>query len=187
MSSDVTQVLNAIDEGDPQAASQLLPLVYEELRCLATAKMNRESSEQTIQPTALVHEAFMRLVGSERTTEWDNRGHFFAAAAESMRRILIDTARRRNAEKRGGGRKRLDLSGNEAVANSDDAETLLALDEALHKLETEDPGLARLVELRYFAGMTVDQTAEVLKVSSRTVKRNWAYARAWLQRQIEAE
>lgn len=187
MTSEVTQVLNAIDEGDPQAASQLLPLVYEELRRLATAKMNRESSEQTIQPTALVHEAFMRLVGNERSAEWDNRGHFFAAAAESMRRILIEAARRRNAEKRGGGRKRLDLSGNEVVVNPDDSDTLLALDEALIKLENEDPELARLVELRYFAGMTVDQTAEVLKVSPRTVKRNWAYARAWLQRQIEAE
>lgn len=187
MTSNVTQVLNAIDDGDPQAASQLLPLVYEELRRLATAKMNRESSEQTIQPTALVHEAFMRLVGNERSAQWDNRGHFFAAAAESMRRILIDAARRRNAEKRGGGRVRLDLSGNEAVVNPEDSDTLLALDDALVKLENEDPDLARLVELRYFAGMTVDQTADVLKVSPRTVKRNWAYARAWLQRQIEAE
>ena len=187
MPSDVTQVLNAIDEGDPHAAGELLPLVYEELRRLATAKMNRESSEQTIQPTALVHEAFMRLVGNERSTEWDNRGHFFAAAAESMRRILIEAARRRNAEKRGGGRKRLDLSGNEAVVDPADSDNLLALDDALTKLEKEDPDLARLVELRYFAGMTVDQTAEVLKVSPRTVKRNWAYARAWLQRQIEAE
>lgn len=187
MTSNVTQVLNAIDDGDPQAASQLLPLVYEELRRLATAKMNRESSEQTIQPTALVHEAFIRLIGNERSAEWDNRGHFFAAAAESMRRILIEAARRRNAEKRGGGRKRLDLSGNEAIVNPDDSDTLLALDDALIKLEKEDPELARLVELRYFAGMTVDQTAEVLKVSPRTVKRNWAYARAWLQRQIESE
>ncbi|MCM2373764.1 sigma-70 family RNA polymerase sigma factor [Aporhodopirellula aestuarii] len=187
MTSEVTQILNAIEDGDRQAASQLLPLVYDELRRLATQKMTREPAGQTIQPTALVHEAFLRLVGGEDKPNWDGRGHFFAAAAESMRRILIEAARRRKTEKRGGDRQRIDLSSDDVVAHPEDSETLLALDDALKKLDNEDPELARLVELRYFTGLTIDQTAEILGVSPRTVKRNWAYARAWLRREMEGD
>jgi RNA polymerase sigma factor (TIGR02999 family) len=185
VNSEVTQILHQIESGDQQAASQLLPLVYEELRRLAAHKMTQEKSGHTLQPTALVHEAFLRLVGGEKSQSWDGRGHFFAAAAESMRRILIESARRRNAEKRGGDRQRSELSADDAIIDPDDAETLLALDEALTKLANEDADLARLVEMRYFTGLTIDQTAEVLAVSPRTVKRNWAYARAWLSREME--
>ncbi|WP_145422499.1 ECF-type sigma factor [Planctomycetes bacterium K23_9] len=187
MNSDVTNILNAIDEGDPLAASQLLPIVYEELRRMAAGKMAHEKSGHTLQPTALVHEAFMRLVGGERPQSWDGRGHFFAAAAESMRRILIESARRRNAQKRGGNLVRCELMEDDAVTDSTDDESLLSLDQALTKLETEDTKLAKLVELRYFTGMTIDETAEVLGVSPRTVKRNWSYARAWLRREMDGE
>ncbi len=187
MSSDVSQILDQIESGDRQAASQLLPLVYEELRRLATHKMAQEKSGHTLQPTALVHEAFMRLVGGENKHNWDGRGHFFAAAAESMRRILIESARRRNTEKRGGNHVRRELSDDDAVLDSQDDATLLSLDEALTKLEGEDPKLAKLVELRYFTGLTIDESAEVLGVSPRTVKRNWTYARAWLRREMDAE
>ncbi len=186
-SSDVSQILDQIESGDRQAASQLLPLVYEELRRLATHKMAQEKSGHTLQPTALVHEAFMRLVGGENNHNWDGRGHFFAAAAESMRRILIESARRRNTEKRGGNHVRRELSDDDAVLDSQDDATLLSLDEALTKLEGEDPKLAKLVELRYFTGLTIDESAEVLGVSPRTVKRNWTYARAWLRREMDAE
>lgn len=184
MSRDVTQILSAIENGDRQAANELLPLVYEELRRLASSKMNKERAGQTLQPTALVHEAFLRLVGGRDSQKWEGRGHFFAAAAESMRRILIDNARRRGRDKRGGGFVRHELQEHNAVVVSDNADELLALDEALTKLAAEDADLAKLVELRYFTGLTIDETAEVLGVSPRTTKRNWAYARAWLQREM---
>lgn len=187
MNHDVTRILSAIENGDRQAASELLPLVYEELRRLAAHKMAHEKSGHTLQPTALVHEAFMRLVGGDEQRQWDGRGHFFAAAAESMRRILIESARRRNTEKRGGDRVRQELADDAAVADGLDDATLLSLDEALTKLEQEDAKLAKLVELRYFTGLTIDETAEVLGVSPRTVKRNWTYARAWLRRKMDAE
>ncbi|WP_145177699.1 ECF-type sigma factor [Rubripirellula lacrimiformis] len=186
MDSEVTQILHQIESGDQQAASQLLPLVYAELRRLAAQKMLHEKSGHTLQPTALVHEAFLRLVGGPRSQSWDGRGHFFAAAAESMRRILIESARRRSTEKRGGDRRRTELCADDVILDPEDSETLLALDEALTKLEKEDADLARLVEMRYFTGLTIDQTAEMLDVSPRTVKRNWAYARAWLRREMDA-
>lgn len=188
MKSEVSQILNQIESGDPDAGSQLLPLVYHELRRLASQKMSREKASHTLQPTALVHEAFLRLVGSDpgqHDTSWDGRAHFFAAAAEAMRRILIESARRRNAEKRGGGRSPAELSPDDASVEPLDLETLLSLDEALIKLERVDAELAKLVQLRYFTGLTVDQTAQMLQVSPRTVKRNWAYARAWLQREMQ--
>jgi len=187
MNSDVTRILNAIESGDRQAASQLLPLVYDELRRLASSRMIHEKSGQTLQPTALVHEAFIRLVGDNDRPKWDGRGHFFAAAAEAMRRILIESARRRNTEKRGGELARRELGQDDAVLDADDVETLLSLDEALTKLAVEDAELAKLVELRYFTGLTIDETAEVLGVSPRTTKRNWTYARAWLRREMDSE
>ena len=154
MPENVTQILNRIENGDPQAANQLLPLVYEELRKLAASRMSRESNGQTLQPTALVHEAFMRLVGNDAGQEWDNRGHFFAAAAEAMRRILIDNARKRNSLKQGGDKARHDIRDDDAVLNPDDSETLPALDAALTRLAAADPELARMAELRCFTGMT---------------------------------
>jgi RNA polymerase sigma factor (TIGR02999 family) len=187
VNSEVSQILQQIENGDQQAASQLMPLVYEELRRLAARKMTQEKSGHTLQPTALVHEAFMRLVGGEDQRKWDGRAHFFSAAAESMRRILIESARRRNAEKRGGDRVRRELAEDDAVLDGQDDETLLSLDEALTKLAAEDAELAKLVTLRYFTALTIDETAEVLGVSPRTVKRNWTYARAWLRREMDAE
>lgn len=185
MNDDVTRILDAIERGDRQAASQLLPLVYDELRRLAGVRMKQERASHTLDPTALVHEAYMRLVGSEDANRWDNRGHFFAAAAEAMRRILVESARHRNRLKRGGGWKRVELDDRAIQVEGADDATLIALDEALTRLEQQDPKLAELVKLRYFAGMTVNQTAEVLGVSPRTVKRNWAFARAWLMREID--
>ncbi|XZE53736.1 ECF-type sigma factor [Planctomycetaceae bacterium SH139] len=185
MNGEVTQVLHQIQNGDQQAGSQLLPLVYMELRRLASRKMLHEKSSHTLQPTALVHEAFLRLVGGEHAQSWDCRAHFFAAAAEAMRRILIECARRKSTEKRGGDRQRVELPIDDAAVASEDLEWLLALDEALTKLASEDADLARIVQLRYFTGMTVDQTAELLDVSPRTIKRNWTYARAWLRREME--
>lgn len=187
MTEDVTQILNAIEQGDRQAASRLLPLVYEELRRLAARKMAQESSGHTLQPTALVHEAFLRLVGDEDLEQWESRGHFFVSAAEAMRRILIDNARHKQSAKRGGERQRHELQEHDLVLQPDDFETLIALDEALTKLAALDTQLARLVELRYFTGLTVEETAQVLNVSPRTTKRNWAYARAWLRREMEGE
>ncbi|TWU48096.1 ECF-type sigma factor [Rubripirellula reticaptiva] len=184
MNRDITQILSAIEQGDPNAASDLLPLVYEELRRLAASRMNHEKSGQTLQPTALVHEAFLRLVGSGDAHQWDGRGHFFAAAAEAMRRILIENARRKGRVKRGGELKRHDLEDNAAAIDPDNFDELLSLDEALNKLAVEDTQLAKLVELRYFTGLTIEETANVLGVSARTTKRNWAYARAWLQREM---
>lgn len=187
MPRDITQILSAIESGDARATEELLPLVYGELRRMASQKMNHEKASHTLQPTALVHEAFLRLVGGDREQTWEGRAHFFGAAAEAMRRILIESARRRSAEKRGGDRRRTDLDNIDAVAEADDCETLLALDEALTKLEQTDADLARLVQLRYFTGLTVEQTAEMIGSSPRTVKRNWAYARAWLKREMGDE
>lgn len=183
MNRDITRILSAIEQGDQAAASELLPLVYEELRRLAASRMNQEASGQTLQPTALVHEAFLRLVGDD-SQQWDGRGHFFAAAAEAMRRILIDNARRKGRIKRGGNLRRQNLNDNMGTDSPENVEDLLALDEALTKLAEEDVQLAKLVELRYFTGLTIEETARVLGVSSRTTKRNWSYARAWLQREM---
>ncbi|QDT49005.1 RNA polymerase sigma factor [Symmachiella dynata] len=183
MNRDVTQILSAIEQGDQAAASELLPLVYDELRRLAASRMKQERSGQTLQPTALVHEAFLRLVG-DNSKQWDGRGHFFAAAAEAMRRILIENARRKGRIKRGGELNRHDLDDNESITSPENVDDLLALDEALEKLAQQDSQLSKLVELRYFTGLTIEETAEVLGVSPRTTKRNWSYARAWLQREM---
>ncbi len=185
--SDVTRILSRIESGDPQAADELLPLVYDALRRLAAQKMTQESPDHTLQPTALVHEAYVRLVDRDAAQRWDNRGHFYAAAAEAMRRILIEEARRKQTQRRGGELVRLELDDEVAAAEVADSAQLLALDEALQKLATTDPESAELVKLRYFAGMTVEEAATLLGISSRTAKRNWSYARAWLQREMERE
>ena len=186
--ADVTQILSAIEAGDPKAPAELLPLVYDELRKLAAARMAVEAPGQTLQPTALVHEAYLRLVGGEQPQEWSNRGHFFAAAAEAMRRILVDDARRKKAEKHGGGMRRvgLDAVAPAAPVPPDDsaADDLLALDEALRQFETEEPLRARLVKLRYFAGLSIPEAAAALGVSVATAKRHWVYARSWLYGKI---
>jgi RNA polymerase sigma factor (TIGR02999 family) len=177
--SDVTRILSAIEQGDSKAAQELLPLVYEELRKLAAQRLAREKPGQTLQPTALVHEAYLRLVGASQPDGWDGRGHFFAAAAEAMRRILVEAARRRKAEKRGGGRGRADLD--EAllpVGRSPDE--LLELDDLLEQLNAANPRAADVVKLRFFAGLTSDQAAAALGVSPRAADSLWAYARAWL-------
>jgi RNA polymerase sigma factor (TIGR02999 family) len=175
----VTQILSAIEQGDPHAAEQLLPLVYDELRKLAAQKLAQEKPGQTLQATALVHEAYVRLVDVEKVPHWDRRGHFFAAAAEAMRRILVDSARRHRSEKRGGGHECVALP-DLAERAPDDPLDLLALDEALKKLEEQHPQKAQIVKLRYFAGLTLEETAQTLGVSRATAQRNWAYARAWL-------
>jgi RNA polymerase sigma factor (TIGR02999 family) len=182
--SEVTQILNAIAEGDPRAASQLLPLVYDELRQLAAHKLAHQTPGQTLQPTALVHEAYLRLVGDPEGSDWDSRGHFFAAAAEAMRRILVENARRKGRHKRGGGLTRLDLGVAGEVAVPEVREDLLALDEALTKLAAADPQAARLVELRYFGGLSIPEAAKTLGVSPRTADRLWAFARVWLLREV---
>jgi RNA polymerase sigma factor (TIGR02999 family) len=179
--SEVTRILSAIEQGDPHAAGHLLPLVYDELRRLAAQKLAQEAPGQTLQATALVHEAYLRLVDVEKVQHWQSRGHFFAAAATAMRRLLIDNARRKRSQKRGGGLRRQQL---EAVAAPEPDEDLLALDEALEKLAAQDPLKARLVELRYFAGLTGEQAAEVLGISPTTADRHWAYARAWLRAEV---
>jgi RNA polymerase sigma factor (TIGR02999 family) len=181
--SDVTQLLDAIGQGDRQATAELLPVVYEELRKLAAAKLAHEKPGQTLQATALVHEAYLRLVGSEPTQLWDSRGHFFIAAAEAMRRILIDIARRKASLKRGGDHERIEVADLPGRCDGDPLD-LLALDEALRKLEAEQPSKAQLVKLRYFAGCTLEETAQILGVSRATAQRNWAYARAWLFGQL---
>jgi RNA polymerase sigma factor (TIGR02999 family) len=181
--SEVTRILNAIEQGDPQAAGQLLPLVYAELRRLAAQKLAREAPGQTLDATALVHEAYLRLVGNAPEQPWDSRGHFFAAAAEAMRRILVESARRKHRRKHGGGCQREDLDA-AAVAAPVPDEDLLALDAALRKLAEQDPQKAQLVELRYFAGLTGDQAAHILGISPSTADRQWVYARAWLRREI---
>ncbi len=185
--SEVTRILSAIEAGDPDAAAQLLPLVYDKLRELAARKMAQEKPGHTLQATALVHEAYVRLVDADEARNWDSRGHFFAAAAEAMRRILIEESRRRKSLKRGGDlvRVELDDAAQEcAFVVSDD---LLALDDALTKLAEVDTAAAKLVQLRYFAGLTVQEAAEALGVSIRTANRNWAFARAWLQREIQRD
>jgi len=180
--SDVTRILNAIEQGDAQAADKLLPLVYEELRRLAAQKMSHELPGQTLEATALVHEAYIRLVGAE-AQNWSGRTHFFAAAAEAMRRILIENARRKQRYKHGADRHRIDLEESEITIEGPSTD-LLALDEALSKLAEEDREVADLVKMRYFAGLTLEQAAAVLGVSRRTADRHWAYARAWLYQQI---
>ena len=176
---EVTQILSAIEQGDRQAAEQLLPLVYDALRRLAAQKMVQEAPGQTLQATALVHEVYLRLVGSEKGQHWDSRGHFFAAAAEAMRRILIENVRRKRRPKHGGDRKRVDLD--ELCARMDAREAdVLALDEALTRLAIEDPEKAELVKLRYFAGFSLEEAADLLGISRPMAKRHWAYARAWL-------
>jgi RNA polymerase sigma factor (TIGR02999 family) len=182
--SDVTQILDAIQHGDPHAAGQLLPLVYDELRQLAAHKLAQETPGQTLQPTALVHEAYLRLVGEAEEPHWDSRGHFFAAAAQAMRRILVENARRKGSQKRGGDRARADFDLNELAA-PELREDLLALDEALDRLAEAEPQAAQLVQLRYFAGLTLAEAAQVLGVSARTADRLWAYARAWLHQALE--
>ena len=180
--SDVTRILTAIEQGDANAADRLLPLVYEELRGLAARKMLQEPPGQTLQATALVHEAYIRLVGSQ-TKDWRGRAHFFAAAAEAMRHILIDKARQKQRLKRGGDRQKVDLEEAEVVAQGRSID-LIALDEALCKLAEEDPVKAELVKLRYFAGLTIEQAAEMLEISRATADRYWSYARAWLFHEI---
>jgi RNA polymerase sigma factor (TIGR02999 family) len=182
--SDVTRILNAIEQGDARAVDELLPLVYGELRLLAAQKLSQERPGQTLQATALVHEAYLRLVGSENQN-WDSHGHFFAAAAESMRRILVDNARRKKSLKYGGDRQRIDI--NEVVltdCNNASSDYLIALDEALTKFSEKDRIKADLVKLRYFVGLTIEQTAKILDISDATAKRYWIYARAWLIREI---
>jgi RNA polymerase sigma factor (TIGR02999 family) len=182
--TNVTRILNAIEQGDAKAADELLPLVYEELRRLAAQKMSQELAGQTLQATALVHEAYIRLVGAE-AQNWDSRSHFFKAAAEAMRRILVEKARHKRSLKSGGDRKRVDF--NEAVAATENdlyADDLIALDEALRKLSEKDKIKADLIRLRYFAGLTIKQTAEFLGISTATAKRYWTYARAWLIREV---
>jgi RNA polymerase sigma factor (TIGR02999 family) len=183
--TEVTRILSAIEAGDPHAAEQLLPLVYDELRKLAAQKLAQEKPGQTLQATALVHEAYMRLVGGEQTQDWDGRRHFFAAAAEAMRRILIDRARHKQSRKAGGGRRRLDLDDIEPALAEENGDRLLALDEALRQLEVEDPRKAELVKLRFFAGLTAEQAAAVLGVSTSTAEKDWAYARSWLRVAID--
>jgi RNA polymerase sigma factor (TIGR02999 family) len=181
--SDVTRILNAIERGDARATDELLPLVYEELRLLAAQKLSHEAPGQTLQATALVHEAYLRLVGTERH-DWVSRGHFFKAAAEAMRRILIDNARRKKSLKRGGDRQPVDLDESLVVDDARQAEEMLALDEALAKLARHDPTKADLVKLRYFAGLTIEQAAKALDISHATAERYWDYARSWLRVEI---
>lgn len=180
--SDVTQILDQIQQGDPSASERLWPLVYDELRKLAAAKLAQEKPGQTLQATSLVHEAYLRLVGSQNEYAWDNRGHFFTAAAEAMRRILIDQARRKQSQKRGGELQRLCWDEVSPTFAQDErtADELLMLDEALTLLEAEDPAKAKLVKLRYFAGLTLEEASASLGISVATAKRHWIYARAWL-------
>ena len=181
--SDINQLLSAIDAGDPKAADQLLPLVYEELRRLAAQKMAREVPGQTLQPTALVHEAWLRLAGSH-DQRWNSRGHFFAAAAEAMRRILIDNARRKNRVRHGQGLARVDLDQVDVAIHSDD-DTLIRVDDALRKLAQEDSVKADLVKLRFFIGLSIAEAGQALGLSESTAKRYWAYARAWLYDELK--
>ena len=183
MPSDVTHLLNAIEHGDADAAAQLLPLVYEELRKLAAAKMAKEQPGQTLQATALVHEAWIRLAGGQQQ-RWDSRRHFFAAAAEAMRRILVEKARRRQRARHGGGLERVDVDEVE-IASGVRQDQLIALDDALAKLEQEDPQKAEVVKLRYFVGMSNEQTAETLGLSVATIERHWSFAKAWLFKEIQ--
>jgi RNA polymerase sigma factor (TIGR02999 family) len=184
--TNVTHILSAIEHDDPHAAAQLLPLVYDELRKLAALKLAQEKPGQTLQATALVHEAYLRLVGEEPARSWDGRGHFFAAAAEAMRRILVEKARRKRRVKHGAGLVRVGLEQVEIDCRIPD-DDLLALDEALTRLAAEDPVKARLVQLRFFAGLSVEESAEVLGVSAVTAKRYWRYAKAWVHRAVAGD
>lgn len=181
--AEVTQILTAIHAGDPKAAAELLPLVYDELRKLAAARVAAEAPGQTLQPTALVHEAYLRLVGKSPGVQWNGRGHFFASAAEAMRRILVEAARRKGRDRHGGGRARIDLDAVELAADQAD-DRLLAIDEALTLLAAEDPAAAEVVKLRFFAGLTAQQAADALDISLRTANSHWAFARAWLFRRL---
>ena len=184
--SEVTRILSAIEAGDPQAAEKLLPLVYDALRQLAAQRLAQEKPGQTLQATALVHEAYLRLLGANPEQPWDSRGHFFAAAAEAMRRIVIENARRKHRLRHGGGRKRLDLDCLN-LADQAPAVDLLALDEALERLAAEDRTVADVVKLRFFAGLTTAQAAAALDIALRTANRHWAYAKAWLYQQLAAK
>jgi RNA polymerase sigma factor (TIGR02999 family) len=181
--NDVTRILSEVEQGDPHAAEGLLPLVYEELRKLAAQKLAQEAPGQTLQATALVHEVYLRLVDVEKIQHWDSRGHFFAAAAEAMRRILVENARRHHALKRGGGLERINFP-ELADSTKDEAVDLEALDEALKKLEALHPQKAQVVKLRFFAGCSLEETAQMLGVARATAQRHWAYARAWLFGQL---
>jgi RNA polymerase sigma factor (TIGR02999 family) len=180
----VTRILAEIEQGDSQAAERLLPLVYQELRNLAAQRLAAEKPGQTLQATALVHDAYVRLVDVERAQRWDSRGHFFAAAAEAMRRILIDRARKKHAVKHGGGRRRVDLDAAASLADERSDDDLLALDEALVRLAAESPERANVVKLRYFAGLTMRETAAALGISLATAERYWTYARSWLYAEL---
>lgn len=184
--SEVTRILSAIEQGDPHAAEQLLPLVYDELRQLAAQKLAGEKPGQTLQATALVHEAYLRLVDVEKAQHWDSRRHFFAAAAEAMRRVLVEKARRKRSVKHGGQRVRVDLDA-ALVVGDEPRQDLLDLDEVLDQLAGADPRAAELVKLRFFAGLTGDQTAEILGISPRSADLLWAYARAWLFEKLKRE
>jgi RNA polymerase sigma factor (TIGR02999 family) len=183
--NEVSQLLRAIEQGDPHAANQLLPVVYDELRRLAAQKLVHESPGLTLQPTDLVHEAYLRLVGDDAASEWDDRGHFFAAAAEAMRRILVEHARHKRCLKGGGGRQRQPLEDIEVAEREVNDDSVLAIDEALAKFAAKDRVKAELVKLRFFAGCTIDQAAQALGISTATAERWWSYARAWLHQEIK--
>jgi RNA polymerase sigma factor (TIGR02999 family) len=184
--SELTRILSALEQGDPHAAEQLLPLVYDELRQLAAQKLSQEKPGQTLQATALVHEAYLRLVDVEQAQLWNSRGHFFAAAAEAMRRILVENARRKQADKRGGGRQRVSLDAADAGSPPPD-DDLLAIDEALTRLAAEDPQAARLIQLRYFAGLSIEDAAAMVGVSRSTAYEHWSYARVRLRCLLQGE
>jgi RNA polymerase sigma factor (TIGR02999 family) len=181
---DVTRILAAVEQGDPSAAEQLLPLVYDELRKLAALRMAHEKPGQTLQATALVHEAYVRLVDVDQAQHWNSRGHFFAAAAEAMRRLLVERARRKKRLRHGGGRHRVDLDA-ELYISDDTDDSLLAINDALDRLTIDEPAAAEVVKLRYFAGLTIEETADAMNISVRTVNRHWTYARAWLYQQLK--
>jgi RNA polymerase sigma factor (TIGR02999 family) len=180
---DVTEILLQIQSGDPTAAEQLLPLLYDELRKLAEQKLVQEKPGQTLQATALVHEAYVRLVDADKVQQWNSRGHFFGAAAEAMRRILLEQARRKKRLRHGGDRRRIDLD-SQLVMSEDTGHSLLAINDALERLATDEPEAASVVKLRYFAGLTIEETAMALNISVRTTNRHWTYARAWLYQQL---
>jgi RNA polymerase sigma factor (TIGR02999 family) len=185
--NEVTRILSAIEQGDPQAAEQLLPMVYEELRRLAAQKLAQEKPGQTLQATALVHEAYLRLVDTEKVLHWNSRGHFFAAAAEAMRRILVEQARRKQADKRGGRRRRVPLGDADAAYNSPDDDDLLAIDEALTRLVGEDPQAAQFIQLRFFGGLSVAEAAEIIGLSRSSAYEHWAYAKVRLRCLLQGE
>lgn len=184
--SDVTQILSDIEKGDPSAADQLLPLVYHELRSLAAVRLSHEKPGQTLQATALVHEAYVRLVNAPEAQHWNSRGHFFAAAAEAMRRILVEQARRKKSQKRGGGLNRVELSDADLVDGGRDVD-LIALDDAICRLEQDDPRAAQVVKLRFFGGLTIKEAAAAIGISAATADNDWAYARSWLRLQVAAD